>query len=437
PLRRWLDRRFHDLFVREAAIYRDVVARIGAHAGRYQQLPELLGFLEERIAAGLGLRRVRLLTRGRSPAGSDNEGGGDFQINNDGLKGEGGAETEGLGGEPAEWVARVLEQARAQEESGPLEGVELLRARGFEIVYALVAREGREVGLMAVDADADALTYDVRAVLEILAGQVAIAIEDCRLVEENVSLERRLAQGERLAALGQMAATVAHEVKNPLSAIKSIAQVMREDERLSGEYARDLDLIVGETDRLNRSVTQMLSFARHPPHAAAPQRADEVVRAVVELFRLEAGNRGVVVEYSAGGSDGDGGGAEGVILDGARAAVVRDALSNLLLNALQATPTGGRVSVEARVAAGDYLIAVTDGGRGVAPEMRARIWEPFFTTKQRGTGLGLAIVRKRMEEVGGAATLAESSERGSRFELRLPPARLHEVGGAGQSNGSR
>ena len=83
---------------------------------------------------------------------------------------------------------------------------------------------------MLVDAAVGGLTEDARAVLEILADQVAIAIEDCRLVEENVRLERRLAERERLATLGQMAATVAHEIKNPLSAIKSIAQVMGEDE---------------------------------------------------------------------------------------------------------------------------------------------------------------------------------------------------------------
>ena len=97
---------------------------------------------------------------------------------------------------------------------------------------------------------------------------------DSRLVEENVRLERRIAQSERLAALGRMAATVAHEVKNPLSAIKSIAQVLREDEYLKREYARDLELIVGETDRLSRSVTQMLSFARSAPQADEPRRGD-------------------------------------------------------------------------------------------------------------------------------------------------------------------
>jgi signal transduction histidine kinase len=102
---------------------------------------------------------------------------------------------------------------------------------------------------------------------------------------------------------------------------------------------------------------------------------------------------------------------------------VRDALSNLLLNALQATPAGGRVSVEVATEDGEVLFAVTDGGKGVPAELQRRIWEPFFTTKQRGTGLGLAIVRKRIEDAGGRARLVpQATGGGARFELRLPPA---------------
>jgi signal transduction histidine kinase len=267
---------------------------------------------------------------------------------------------------------------------------------------------------MLVDAAPEALTYEARASLELLAGQVAIAIEDSRLVEENVRLERQLAQGERLAALGQMAAAVAHEVKNPLSAIKSIAQVMREDERVTGEYARDLDLIVGETDRLNRSVTQLLSFARQTPPAGAPARIDELARSLVTLFHTDARTRAVKLELKA---------STHASLDGAQATAVRDALSNLILNAIQATPAGGSVLVEASEGQNELLLAVTDSGAGVPAELRARIWEPFFTTRQRGTGLGLAIVRKRMEEAGGRALLAPQQRNvGARFELRLPLA---------------
>src|SRR5207253_11022356 len=94
---------------------------------------------------------------------------------------------------------------------------------------------------------------------------------------------------------------------------------------------------------------------------------------------------------------------------------------NLLTNALQATPPGGRVTVEAATLDEELLIEVADNGAGVRRDLRERIWEPFFTTKQRGTGLGLAIVRKRMEEVGGRASLAQQREgEGARFHLRLP-----------------
>jgi signal transduction histidine kinase len=108
-------------------------------------------------------------------------------------------------------------------------------------------------------------------------------------------------------------------------------------------------------------------------------------------------------------------------LNGAAVSTIRDALANLVLNALQATPPGGVVTVTARNDKGTLLIIVEDTGTGVPPELSQRIWEPFFTTKQRGTGLGLAIVRKRMEEAGGSARLAASRNgAGARFELRVP-----------------
>jgi signal transduction histidine kinase len=288
----------------------------------------------------------------------------------------------------------------------------------------LLRRDGEVLGLMLVDAVTGALTADVRAVLEVLAGQVAVAIEDHRLLEENLRLERKLAHGERLAALGQMAATVAHEVKNPLSAIKSIVQVMLEDERVAGEYSRDLELIVGETDRLSRSVTQLLSFARHAPQHDAPATADELTNALLQLFSAQARAKGVRLESSIEAHD---------ALGGAAVAAVRDALSNLIINALQVTPAGSVVRVSVRRESGALVWIVADEGTGVPPDLRARIWEPFFTTKQRGTGLGLAIVRKRVAEVGGEARLAPQREgEGARFELRLPVAgaetRLLEVG---------
>jgi len=320
-------------------------------------------------------------------------------------------------GQMAEESLRIEELLQRVDVAGAtsLEEDVVLGEQVFSIAYAL-RREDQNAGLLLIEGSPNALTPDVRAVLEVLAGQVAIAIEDCRLVEENVRLERKVAEGERLAALGQMAATVAHEVKNPLSAIKSIAQVMSEDEGLKSQHARDLSLIVGETDRLSKSVTQLLSFASKRLPASAPCRADELVRSVNSLFRPEADERSINLQYRSGAN---------VELDGVQTAAIRDALSNLVLNALQSTPAGGTVAIELTADDTEIVLAINDSGPGIAVEMQAKIWEPFFTTRQRGTGLGLAIVRKRMEEAGGSAHLVASRNgQGARFELRLPVPNL-------------
>src|SRR5438874_2262944 len=392
PLRSWLEKRFRVLFERETALYREVVAQVGSHVGQFRKLPELLSFIESQTAHALSLSRVRIL----------------IQSNEDEERPLRRSEESG----------ETMLLAKSQTAGAAIYADDLdLSAHGYNIGYAL-RREDRNLGLMLIEGSPNALTSDVRAVLEVLAGQVAIAIEDFRLIEENVRLERKVAEGERLAALGQMAATVAHEVKNPLSAIKSIAQVMSEDETLKSQHARDLSLIVSETDRLNKSVTQLLSFASKRPPAAPPSRADELLRSVSNLFHADAEERKIRLQCRANVC---------VDLDGVQSGAVRDALSNLVLNALQSTPAGGGVMIESLAGGDEILFAVTDSGPGISREIEAKIWEPFFTTRQRGTGLGLAIVRKRMEEAGGSAQFAPSQDgSGTRFELRLPfqnPAR--------------
>src|SRR5919206_1582641 len=250
PLRGWLAQRFHKLFEREAALYKEIVARIGAYAGQYKDLADLLHFVEERTTDALGLRQLKIFI------------------------------------EPEPWVQEVLDHSK-QHEWQPVEDEAVLVEQGFRLAYPL-RREDKVEGLLAVDAASASLTPDARSIIGLLADQVAIAIDDSRLFEENLRLERELAERERLAALGRMAATVAHEIKNPLSAIKSIAQVMREDESLRNEYERDLGLIVGETDRLSQSVTQLLNFARKESLAGQPLSVDELVRSVVDLFRANA-----------------------------------------------------------------------------------------------------------------------------------------------------
>ncbi len=402
PLRGWLGQRFHKLFEREAALYRQIVSRISSHTGQYQQLPDLLEFVEQQTTSALKLRRVRIVVCDR--------------VNREGVQQDGrdsGADdgTAGSSGRVEEiWVEKILELSSRNNWS-PVEHNLMLEANGYTVAYPL-RRDETVSGALLVDAASGSLTEDVRSVLEILAGQLAIAIEDSRLTEKNVQLERRLTERERLATLGQMAATVAHEIKNPLSAIKSIAQVMGEDQSLSQEYSRDLSLIVGETDRLGRSVTQLLSFARKELPAELPSRSEQLIQSVVRLFQVNADKDGIRVNTKIERDE---------ELAGSAVSAIRVALSNLLLNALQATPPGGEVSITQITEGGDLVIYVQDGGPGIPEDLRQRVWEPFFTTKQRGTGLGLAIVRKRMQEAGGTARLASRNNgTGARFELRVP-----------------
>jgi signal transduction histidine kinase len=393
PLRGWLQKRFHKLFEREAALYRQIVSRIGSHSGQYKDLPELFHFVEEHTTEALGLRRVKILV-----------------LSGDRVDDSRIDDPDNASAFTDSWIKQLLDMSRSDGWSR-VEDATALTSYGFKMAYPL-RREDRLAGVLLVDGSSGSLTPDVCSVLEILADQIAVAVEDCRLVEQNVSLERRLAERERLAVLGQMAATVAHEIKNPLSAIKSIAQVMGEDQKLSGPYSHDLSLIVGETDRLTQSVTQLLSFARKETPPELPMRVGELVRSIVSLFQANADEQQVVLTCEVKAE---------IELSGKTVSALRDSLSNLLLNAIQATSAGGRISITAQTDSDFLSVIVQDSGPGIAAELRQRIWEPFFTTKKRGTGLGLAIVRKRMQEANGSACLAPvSNGTGARFELSIP-----------------
>ncbi|HEY6402285.1 MAG TPA: ATP-binding protein [Blastocatellia bacterium] len=384
PLRRATDHYLRRLFTREVKLYRELVAQVGAASASYGELRHFIQFAEGRLSESLELKEVTIAVSGDA-------------------RGEEGE------------ICRIAEERQLSE----IEEAPLLQRLKAVAAFALW-REGRVVGLLVVRDAASNLTAEKREVLLVLAGHLAAAIENCQLLEEKVKLERELGERERLAQLGQMAATVAHEVKNPLSAIKSIAQVMREDERVSAEYARDLDLITGEVDRLNGAVSQLLSFSRPARVAGAPARLSEIVANVLALSRSEAERRSVALSSDLRADP---------EFDGAKVAPLKEILLNLVFNALQAIKVeelnGCASEVKIACAAngeGRLTITVTDNGTGIPLSMQDKIFEPFFTTKTRGTGLGLAIVARRVRELGGTISLVSpvANERGARFEIILP-----------------
>jgi signal transduction histidine kinase len=375
PMRRVTERNIQRLFNREVGLYRDLVTQVGADAAHYSSLLQFIEFAERHIAEALALNEIKLIVAVNDPK---------YQK-----------------------IFRYAEQWELTQ----IEEAEILHNLEALACYALW-RDEKVLGLMLVRSLAPELTAEKREVLSVLSGHLAIAIERALLLEEKVKLERELAEQARLAVMGQMAATIAHEIKNPLSSIKSIAQVMREDEAVANEYARDLDLITNEINRLNRSVTQLLSFSRPAVVAATSITLSELVSNVLSLTRAECRERGIAVTTDLQIDP---------MLDGTTVAALKEILVNLILNAAQAMPANDEPKQIQVASAVPLTITITDNGVGIPPALQSKIFEPFFTTKQRGTGLGLAIVARRVREIGGKLSVTSPIRdgRGTRFELKF------------------
>lgn len=230
--------------------------------------------------------------------------------------------------------------------------------------------------------------------------------------------EERLARirTERLAQLGTLLAGFAHEVRNPLSTIGLNLQLVLEEFR-EPETARDkrtqkrLATVENEVRRLQKILEEFLSYARAPEPKFAPVDLNARVQAVVEFHEPELRERGLALRFypglDVGMVPGD--------WDHLQAALV-----NLLRNAADATPNGGEVLVQTVREGPHVLLRVTDTGAGIAPELQAKVLDPYFSTKKSGTGLGLPTVRRVAEEHGGTLTMESEVGKGTQFTVRLP-----------------
>ena len=275
-------------------------------------------------------------------------------------------------------------------------------------------KNGSEIGLLEAATTGSYLTGETSAALEFLAEQLPASIELCRMIGEKLQLERELAERERMAGLGQMAATISHNLRNPLSSMKTVLQVQLENPDLPLDARRDCTLVVSEIDRMNAKLTQLLRYAK-PSVNGERVAAVALARQTASLFGRDAERRNIRMEFDQPREE---------IFVRASEDSLGEVLSNLIVNAMEAQPNGGRVRVGLSSDAEWAEIRVDDDGPGISEELRARIFQPYFTTKPTGTGLGLSIVARRIGEMGG--TLACESPlwkgAGTRFRLTVPLA---------------
>jgi len=277
-----------------------------------------------------------------------------------------------------------------------------------------IAKLGKPFGVLRVKPYGAMLSGETIGALEFLCEQLPAAFDLCRLIEEKLRLERELAERERLAALGQMAASISHNLKNPLGSIKTILQVQLESPQMPGSLKSETRMVLAEISRLSNKLNQLLQFSRPAVLGEATAGCDvsDVIAEVIAVLRHEAARKNIHLQSSANGS---------LTVPAAKEAI-NDIVSNLILNGLEAATAGGHVNVSVTPGDGKMLLCVEDDGKGIPPELCEKVLQPFFTTKTQGTGLGLAIVAKRVAEASGTLELESpiADGRGTRFSVRLP-----------------
>ena len=363
PLRRWIDHSVDNLFSREIDRFEKLAAGLDEISRSTVDLNQLLQLTEERLRKELNLKSIRLTVNDKT-------------------------------NEAADTLAHDQNRERILLQKGDL-----------------------SLGAMLVEGHNATVPSEQHAALRYVIPQIVAAIETCRLLEGKIQLERELAERTRLASLGQMAATVAHNIKNPLSSIKTIVQLMQEDGELTVKYGQDMSLIKSEIDRLTESVTQLLRFSKPTVTSSATVDLAAVLEKILHIFGPDAERRNIRMDLQM---------SEKPLMVRGSEEILLEVFQNLLVNALEVSKSHDAVVVRASVTGSGcqrrVVVQVEDQGPGVPEEIQSKVFMPFFTTKQKGTGLGLAVVQRRVMDLSGEVTCVSpiSAKGGTRFEVTLP-----------------
>ncbi|WP_459860382.1 two-component system sensor histidine kinase NtrB [Desulfuromonas carbonis] len=242
-----------------------------------------------------------------------------------------------------------------------------------------------------------------------------------RILEENyaklrqqadqiLEIEEQLRRADRLSALGELSAGMAHEIRNPLGSIRGTAEILRDGMAVDDPRSEFAAILIREVDRLNRVVQDFLEFARPGETGRSPVDLNQLLQELLLLTRQPTRSGGVAVDFAPGS----------IPLVQADSEQLRQAFLNLILNALQAMPDGGTLQIASRSDGETVSIEFRDSGGGIPPANLSRIFNPFFTTRSEGTGLGLAITHRIVQGHGGRIEVASQPGVGTLFTLTFP-----------------
>jgi signal transduction histidine kinase len=302
-------------------------------------------------------------------------------------------------------AARVLFAVQDLEPPFPL--ARILRHAAFSDRAEWMARDGCRETEIVVGGPPPRTLHCLWS--EMRDGERVLVVQDVTRLRE---LERRMVQTERVAAMGEMAMEVAHEIRNPLGALELFATLLAEDDLSSEDRRRYLGHMQLGIRSLNTVLTNMLCFRRSPVPQIQPVRLGQILSQVGALMGplLEQRNSRLQEEYSPGD------------VVPADPEMVRQICTNLITNAMQALPEGGVITLRTVNRGSQVELEVEDNGPGIPEEYREAIFEAGFSRSHGGTGLGLSIVSRFMEALGGTIRVESKSGQGTKFILAFPRA---------------
>ncbi|MGD8368130.1 MAG: ATP-binding protein [Desulfobacterales bacterium] len=227
--------------------------------------------------------------------------------------------------------------------------------------------------------------------------------------QERLRMKEELTRARHLSALGEMVATISHEIRNPLGIIRSSAELLKK--RMAADGNNIPNIIVEESSRLNHIITDFLNFARPRQPEFKPCRLEEVVEKNIAFLDSQLKENGYTIQLKAESP------LPSIMGD---ADMLYQVFLNLLMNAMQAMPSGGLITIGFETLDGGLRLQISDQGEGIPEEIKEKIWDPFFTTKEKGTGLGLGVVQKIVEAHQGRIRIANLESGGAQITVDLP-----------------
>jgi signal transduction histidine kinase len=311
-----------------------------------------------------------------------------------------------------ESIGRAVELEHLKENEHNSEEIDHLVEKGWMIVAPFFLK-GKLLGFILLGRKRSQKDYtgEELELLEAFSNQVALAISRALIYWDMSLKDKQIMQAEKMAAVGELAAGIAHEIRNPLGIISGSAETVRkhEDQKIREEMT---NYILEESNRINGLISTLLDFAKVKEPKMVTCDLKKVLEKTLLLLSPQAKTLKVEIQKEFPKEQ------LLVLIDPDQ---MRQAFTNLGVNALEAMPLGGVLKVTVLDNARDkVLIRFSDTGKGIPQEIQAKVFDPFFTTKEGGTGLGLSIAHRIISQHGGDIRLEGEGEKGSHFTISLP-----------------